>query len=76
MAQRWYRITVVGVLGDRFAAAFAPMQLESGDGVTVLSGPCADASALYGVIEQVRDLGLELLDVRSAATACAVAVSG
>jgi hypothetical protein len=64
MAQRWYRITVSGVLSDRFAAGFAPMQLSVGDGVTVLSGPCVDASALYGVIEQVRNLGLELLDVR------------
>jgi hypothetical protein len=65
MAQRWYRITVSGVLSDRFAAGFAPMRLEAGAGVTVLSGPCVDASALYGVIEQVRNLGLELLDVRS-----------
>jgi hypothetical protein len=65
MAQRWYRITVDGVLSDRFAAAFAPMRLEAHDGVTVLSGPCTDASALYGVIEQLRNLGLDLLDVRS-----------
>jgi hypothetical protein len=48
------------------------MQLAAHDGVTVLSGPCTDASALYGVIEQLRNLGLELLDVRSDAAAPAI----
>jgi len=30
-----------------------------------LTGGCVDASALYGVLEQLRDLGLELWGVES-----------
>ncbi len=62
---RFYRIRVAGTLGDRFAEAFGFMRLEVEDGMTVLSGVCADASALFGVLDQIRDLGLELLEVRS-----------
>jgi len=36
------------------------------DGFTVLSGVCPDPAALYGVIDRMRDLGLELLGVESA----------
>ena len=65
MEQRFYRIRVKGRLGERFATAFDAMELEPGDGSTVLTGVCVDASALYGVLEQLRDLGLELWDVES-----------
>ena len=34
-------------------------------GATVLSGVCVDASALYGVLDRMRELGLDLLDVES-----------
>jgi hypothetical protein len=66
MGQRYYRITLGAVLSDRFSAAFAPLDLAVHDGATVLTGVCADASALFGVLERVRDLGLEVLDLRSA----------
>lgn len=32
---------------------------------TVLTGPLPDQSALYGVINRLQSLGLELLEVRS-----------
>jgi hypothetical protein len=65
MEQRFYRIRVKGRLGERFATAFETMHLEPGAGSTVLAGVCVDSSALYGVLERLRDLGLELWDVES-----------
>jgi hypothetical protein len=65
MAERFYRITIRGVLTDRLAAAFEPLSPAGADGMTVLSGPCADSAALYGVLDRMRDLGLELLAVES-----------
>jgi len=65
MAERFYRITIKGVLTDRLATAFEPMSLTGADGRTSLSGYCADAAALYGVLDRLRDLGLELLALES-----------
>ena len=65
MAERFYRITVRGVLTDRPAAAFEPLRPAAADGLTVLSGVCRDPAALYGVLDRMRDLGLELLAVES-----------
>ena len=65
MEQRVYRIRGKGRLGERFATAFEPMRLEPESGSTVLTGVCVDPSALYGVLERLRDLGLELWEVES-----------
>jgi hypothetical protein len=61
---RVYLIVVRGRLSDRFASsAFAGMSLEAGEGTTTLSGPISDQSHLFGLLERVRSLGLELLRV-------------
>jgi hypothetical protein len=65
MAERFYRITVRGILTNRLAAAFEPLRPAGADGLTVLSGVCPDPAALYGVLDRMRDLGLELLGVES-----------
>jgi hypothetical protein len=65
MTERFYRITVRGVLTDCLAAAFEPLSPVGGDGLTVLSGVCPDTAAVYGVLDRMRDLGLELLGVES-----------
>jgi hypothetical protein len=66
MPERFYRITVAGVLTERLAAAFEPLGLAGVDeGRTALSGVCVDSAALYGVLDRIRDLGLELLGVES-----------
>ena len=65
MAERFYRITISGVLTERFAPAFEPLTVAGGAGLTVLSGVCTDRAALYGVLDRLRDLGLELLAVES-----------
>ncbi|MGY1593685.1 hypothetical protein ACI79D_17050 [Geodermatophilus sp. SYSU D00708] len=66
MPERFYRITVDGVLSDRLAAAFEPLGLDGVDrGRTALSGVCVDSAALFGILDRIRDLGLELLGVES-----------
>ncbi len=66
MPERFYRITVRGVLTERLAAAFEPLSLTGADeGRTAFSGVCVDSAALYGILDRIRDLGLELLDVES-----------
>jgi hypothetical protein len=65
MAERFYRITIRGVLTERLASAFEPLSLTGADGRTLLSGICADSAALYGILDRLRDLGLELLAVES-----------
>lgn len=57
------RISVRGRLSERFAAAFEGMALEPDGRNSVLVGEVTDAAALYGVIDRLRDLGLELTGV-------------
>lgn len=58
-----YRIVVRGRLSDRFGSAFAGMALQPEDGTTALVGPISDQSHLFGVLESLRSLGLELIRV-------------
>ena len=44
-------------------------RVEREAGCTVLSGVCVDSSAVFGVLERVKALGLDLLEVTSSATA-------
>jgi hypothetical protein len=69
MSERLYRITVHGRLTERMAPVFDGFRLEPDPEGTVLSGVCVDSSALFGVLDRVRDLGLELLAVESAPVA-------
>jgi hypothetical protein len=63
-----YRIVVRGRLSDRFVTAFAGMALEPGEGTTALVGDLVDQAQLFGVLERVRDFGLELLRVEGGCT--------
>jgi hypothetical protein len=58
-----YRIVVRGRLSDRFAARFDGMATEPGDGETAIVGRVRDQAHLYGILERLRDFGLELLRV-------------
>ena len=58
-----YRLVVRGELGERFASAFEGMNLEPLGGTTVLTGRVTDQAHLMGLIDQVQDLGLELVSV-------------
>ena len=60
-----YEILVQGQLDPSWSEWLEGMSitpLESGD--TLLSGPLADQSALYGLLNRLRDMNLRLLWVR------------
>jgi hypothetical protein len=62
--QQSYEIRVRGHLGDTLLAAFPDLQAEAQGGETVLAGKLPDQAALYGVLDRIETLGLELLEVR------------
>jgi hypothetical protein len=59
-----YQIRVEGVLDSRWSAWFDGLQFTSDHGQTSIAGPVTDQAALHGLLAKVRDLGLELLEVR------------
>ena len=60
-----YEIRVRGLLGEMLLGAFPGLQVRAEAGVTVLTGYVPDQAALYGVLAELEDLGLELLEVRN-----------
>ncbi len=59
-----YRIRLDGHLAPRWASWFDGMTLTSdNDGNTVLQGPVVDQSALHGLLNKLRDIGLPLISV-------------
>ena len=59
-----YTIRLRGVLSDTLLVAFPELHAETGAGETLLTGTLCDQAALYGVLDQIEALGLELLEVR------------
>jgi hypothetical protein len=60
-----YEIRVQGVLDPRWSAWFDGLRVSSDQaGQTTIAGPVTDQAALHGLLAKVRDLGLELLEVR------------
>ena len=60
MGRMRVRITVRGRVSARFAGALGELELEPGADGTALRGEVVDSAALYGLIDRVRELGLEL----------------
>jgi hypothetical protein len=58
-----YRIVFRGRLGERFGSAFDGMVLETGPGQSVLVGEVRDQAHLYGLLDQLRDFGIDLVAV-------------
>jgi hypothetical protein len=59
-----YRISVRGRLTKRLESAFDGMTLKPGKTTTTLVGQIQDQSHLYGLLDRVRELGLELISVQ------------
>jgi hypothetical protein len=61
-----YRIVLRGCLSERFATTFDGMALEPGPDQTVLVGDVRDQAHLYGLLDRLRDFGIELVAVEPA----------
>jgi hypothetical protein len=64
-----YRITVEGRITQHLGSAFEGFALEPGREQTVLVGQIRDQAHLYGVLDRVRSLGLQLVSVQDHPTA-------
>ena len=58
-----YRIVLRGRLSERFESAFEGMALEPGPNQTVLVGDVRDQAHLYGLLDRLRDFGIDLVAV-------------
>jgi len=47
-------------------AALAPLHVDVGDGQTIVHGEVADQAALFGLLDRLRDLGIEITQLRFA----------
>ena len=59
-----YSIVVRRELSERYACAFEGMRMETEEGVTILTGEVKDQPHLFGNLERINGLGLELLSVQ------------
>ncbi len=60
-----YRIVVRCELTDRYASAFEGMEMETKEGQTILTGEVKDQPHLFGILDRLNSLGLELLSVQA-----------
>jgi hypothetical protein len=65
-----YQICVRGRLTERMAAALEGMTLHAGTIDTVFTGEIKDQSQLYGLLNRLLDLGLELISVQPQNEVC------
>ena len=63
MTTRNYEIRVVGSIGPAAREAFSCLGVDVEPAITVLSGPL-DQGSLHQMLDRVRALGLELVEVR------------
>jgi hypothetical protein len=59
-----YEIRIKGRLSDSLLAAFEGLTATVEPGETLLHGPVQDQAALYGLLDRIQSLGLELVEVR------------
>jgi hypothetical protein len=60
-----YRITVKGVMSERFCRGLGAVPQAQGPGRTVLEGALPDGARLGDLLARLDNLGLEVLEVRT-----------
>jgi hypothetical protein len=58
-----YRVVVRGRLGEHLSCAFEQFELDSHHGESSLTGTFADQAQLHGLLDRLRDLGIQLISV-------------
>ena len=66
-SRRRYEIVVRGRLSNRYECAFDGATLIPRHGQTTLRADLIDQSQLYGLLNRLRDLGIELVSVNPGA---------
>jgi hypothetical protein len=64
-SRRRYDIVVRGRLSSRYARAFDGVTLEPRPGETRLHADLTDQAQLYGLLNRLRDFGIELISVNA-----------
>ena len=64
MQSTMYQICIRGRVTERLGSALEGMRLEAGATETVLTGEIRDQSELYGLLDRVREIGVELVSVQ------------
>jgi len=64
-APQRYEIVVRGRLSHRYECAFDGVTLVPRSGETTLCADLADQSQLFGLLNRVRDLGIELISINA-----------
>ena len=64
MRDSTYQLVVRGELDTRFELVFTGMELSQVEGTTVMTGKVRDDAALYGLVERIAELGLELVSIQ------------
>jgi hypothetical protein len=59
-----YEIRIKGRLSDALLAAFEGLTTTVQPVATVLYGPVQDQAALFGLLDRIQSLGLELVGIR------------
>jgi hypothetical protein len=64
-SRRQYEIVVRGRLSRRYECAFDGVTLVPRNGQTTLRAELADQAQLYGLLDRLRDFGIELVSVNA-----------
>lgn len=67
--RRWhsparYKIRVKGLLRNQWVTWFEGVSIEPEGSFTIITADVPDQSALHGLIEKVRDIGLPLISIK------------
>ena len=58
-----YRVVVRGQVGEHLTDCFEHLELDSLEGESSLTGTFADEAQLHGLLDRLRDLGIQLVSL-------------